>query len=248
MTSSIPPQEQQEYQDLQQSNAGGDITIFVETTEQCKKRFKCLNKTHLFQKKSKHSDVSDPCSNVTLGVHEKGYDGGYAEGTCLAHQVADCSCPAAKKLQKMFLDELNGTGKPCDHMIQVTCKPLPDEPCERWEPPSPFPFHKCSHGKYDWGGVWKGRKHHRCDGGSDGKGCGREACSRVGGKRCYTQAQIKKAEVAVSRKDWLLRLGTPRGCDFGSDANTCAYEDLGDSGHHNSWHCVYSGVGSAIEV
>merc|ERR1711979_83517 len=87
--------------------------------------------------------------------------------------------------------------------------------------PKPPSVQVCAEGKYDW----KGTSTHR----SCGDGCKYDVCDKkihenTAVEHCHTQAQIDENDIA-----------TPRGCNYGSSDNTCAYDD--------SNRCVYADLG-----
>jgi hypothetical protein len=102
---------------------GGDVTIFVETTQECKDRF---NHPELFPNPdSTHDpDVPHPCDTYTPDGK-----GGFAEGECTEDMVASCSCPAAKAIKDRIEFALDGpTFQSCANMMKVQCKPMSDLP------------------------------------------------------------------------------------------------------------------------
>merc|ERR1712224_244435 len=91
----------------------------------------------------------------------------------------------------------------------------------------------CSEGKYGWVGE---SSHHSCESPS-WDGCSYDNCAQkiqegTAMSHCYTQSQIDQRRAG---NGWY-----PRGCDYGSAANTCAYDDAGQ--------CVYSDLSAAVSV
>jgi len=91
-----------------------------------------------------------------------------------------------------------------------------------WCSPPPPKYPLCANGTDDWAG----NSHRRpCS-----AGCSYDICEQKKGKdavdHCYTKSQGQH--------------GIPRGCNYGSDANTCAL-DANDN-------CVYSHIGSFVAV
>jgi hypothetical protein len=98
--------------------------------------------------------------------------------------------------------------------------------------PQPPLYPTCTEGKYDWAGK-ADSSHASCESlGCDYDTCQQKMDDGLAISHCYTQAQIDEGKVGNGE--------TPRGCNYGSQANTCAFDAEN--------RCVYSGLDDSLVV
>jgi hypothetical protein len=109
----------------------------------------------------------------------------------------------------------------------------PDNDKQSEDEPIELDFPVCAEGKYNWAGA---SSHKSCSS-ATWDGCAYSNCEQKIGAgaavgHCYTQAQIDEGKAG---NGWAAR-----GCNYGSNDNTCAYDDNGQ--------CVYSMTGAESDL